>query len=81
LSSPNGDLWENEWRIMYNDLKQRSTEALKEIGQATIQILDEINQNRDKFGRLSQTDEIAYDDYAMCLDVITVILLERSVIL
>lgn len=81
MSSPNGDLWENQWRLLYDETKEKTTDELKAIGQMTIQTIDEINEKRDAQGRLNQTDEIAFEGYSMYLDVITIILLERSVIL
>lgn len=72
-------LYDTQWKALYNDMKLMASETLKAIGQQTINALYEINERRDRFGKLSQIDELAYDDYAMYLDVITYILLERSI--
>lgn len=72
-------MFEKAWSDLYQDLIKHKSKTLVNIAQMTIASLEEINRERDSRGRLSEVNELAYQDYHLHLNVINCILLERGI--
>lgn len=79
MSIPDGFTWDAMFKSLYEEMKKHTTDNLIAIGQFSEQAMEEINQQRDFEGRLSQLNEIAYNDYALYIQVIDQILTERGI--